>query len=340
MQKLLELSRKAGRRLLERAANARIMVVGDVMLDRFVYGAVERISPEAPVPVVDVNREISRLGGSANVVCNLGALGARAELIGVVGNDPMADQVREKLNELNMEVNGLVAVNNRPTAVKTRVIAQHQQVVRFDLESRAALSEETMDELRERIKERMAMADAVIVSDYGKGVVNAALMEFILSQAKTGGVLVSIDPKPVNAAIYRGAGLITPNRKELESMSGLPAETDDEAVAAAKALLESLNVSAVLATRGEHGMTLVQKTGDVMHIPTQARDVYDVTGAGDTAISVMTLSLAAGVEAVGAACLANLASGIVVGKLGTAVVTAEELNHAAENGIGQNRLSH
>jgi len=330
-----KLIRDAARKLAEQAAGVRIMVVGDVMLDRFVYGAVERISPEAPVPVVDVNNEISRLGGSANVVCNLGALGAEAELVGVVGRDVMADQIDESLSALHMTSSGLVRVDDRPTAVKTRVIAQHQQVVRFDRESRAPLAKPSLDALRQRIKDGMARVSAVIVSDYGKGVVSEATMEFILSEAKARNVLVAVDPKPVNALIYRGADLITPNRKETEAMSAMPAGTDEEAAAAAQALLQRLNLSAVLATRGENGMTLVQKSGEPVHIETQARDVFDVTGAGDTAISVMTMALAAKVDAVGAAALANLASGIVVGKLGTAVVSARELSEAAENGIAK-----
>ncbi len=318
-------------RLRSRPEPPRVAVVGDVILDRFLYGTVERISPEAPVPVVEVEREVLRLGGAANVVHNLRALGARVDLLGVVGRDPMADVLRRELERLGVGMDGLVAAADRPTPVKTRVIAQHQQVVRFDQERRAGLPGDALGRLVAVLEARAAGWDAVIVSDYGKGVVGPALMGPLMAAARARGLWVSVDPKPTHADLYRGAGVITPNTRETEAMTGLPARSDHEAARAGGALRDRLGTQAVLVTRGERGMTLVEE-GRVTHIPTRARDVFDVTGAGDTAVAVLTLARAAGSPLAEAAALANLAGGIVVGKLGTAVVTLEELGTAARDG--------
>jgi rfaE bifunctional protein kinase chain/domain len=325
-------ARTALERLTGRDTPVRVAVVGDVMLDQFVYGAVERISPEAPVPVVEVEREVFLLGGAANVVHNLRALGAGADLMGAVGADAMAQQLREELRGLGLATEGLVEVADRPTALKTRVIAQHQQVVRFDRERRGPLPSAASDAMVGRLEQLMPQLDAVIVSDYGKGVVNGRLMEPLLALCRSRGVPVAVDPKPGNAPLYKGAGVVTPNTREIETMTGRPARSDAEAASAGLLLLERLQAKVILVTRGERGMTLVEEGGQVTHIPTRARDVFDVTGAGDTAISVLTLAWAAGAEAKYAACLANLAAGIVVGKLGTAVVRVEELRQIIEDG--------
>ncbi len=303
----------------------RVVVVGDAVLDRFLYGAVDRISPEAPVPVVDVEREVFRLGGAANVVHNLRALGADAGLVGVVGDDAEAGWLRARLGELGVDPDGLVVATDRPTAVKTRVIAQHQQVVRFDRERRGPLGPGSARRLAAVLGAALAAADAVIVSDYGKGVVDAALMDGLVPACRGRKVFVAVDPKPSNRSCYRGADLITPNARETEAMAGAPVGTDQEAVAAGEALRDALSVGSVLVTRGERGMTLVAGEGPAVHIPARARDVYDVTGAGDTTIAVLTAARAAGASLAAAACLANLAAGIVVGKLGTAVTTRDEL---------------
>ncbi len=322
-------ARAALERLLARAPHVRVAVVGDVMLDEFLYGAVERISPEAPVPVVDVEREVAFPGGAANVVRNLRALSAQVDLYGAVGADGAAERIRAELRELGLGVEGLVEVAGRPTAIKTRVIAQHQQVVRFDRERRGDLPCEARLRLQAVLAERLGDTHAVVVSDYGKGVVGSALMAAILGLTRPRGVLVAVDPKPGNAACYDGVDVITPNVKETEAMTGLPARSDAEAEAAGRALLERHGARSILVTRGERGMTLVTRGEPVVHIPTWARDVFDVTGAGDTAISVLTLAWAAGAAPAEAAALANLAAGIVVGKLGTAVVGPEELARAA-----------
>jgi D-beta-D-heptose 7-phosphate kinase/D-beta-D-heptose 1-phosphate adenosyltransferase len=303
-------------------------VVGDVVLDQFLYGAVDRISPEAPVPVVDVEREVYRLGGAANVVHNIAALGCGVEVFGVVGADASAERLREKLDGLGAGQGGLLEVADRPTAIKTRVIAQHQQVVRFDRESRHPLDSELARQLLDRFGDRVRGLDAVIVSDYGKGVVGPGLMAGLVEACRKAGIALAVDPKPVNAALYRGVGVMTPNAKETEALVGFPVASDDEAVRAGEALLERFAGEAMLVTRGERGMTLVERGREAVHIGTQARDVFDVTGAGDTTISVLMLARSAGCSFREAACLANAAAGLVVGKLGTAVVSLRELGAA------------
>ncbi len=317
-------------KLLARMAKRRIVVVGDVILDRFVYGSVERISPEAPVPVVDVHDTQRRLGGAANVVRNVKALKADALLIGVVGHDGPAGTIRRLLAEEKASEAGLVECSGRKTAVKTRVIAQKQQIVRFDRESRGKMNHDTEARLADALTAHLKGAHGVIVSDYGKGVVTADLMAHLCAHATELKIPVAVDPKPLNNVCYSGVGVVTPNRKECEQMTGLPAGTDREAAKAARALLDRLDARAVLLTRGERGMTLVERgEKKAVHIPTRAKDVYDVTGAGDTAISVFTLAWAAGASLIEAAQLANLAGGVVVGKHGTATASPAELKGAA-----------
>jgi len=333
MMDLEAAARAALERIQSRSTPVRVAVVGDVMLDQFLYGAVERISPEAPVPVVEVEREVFRLGGAANVLHNLRSLGAEVALFGVVGEDPLAERIRQELRDLGLACDGLLAVADRPTAVKTRVIAQHQQVVRYDRERRGALAASDLRAFLGSVEARMQSLDAVIISDYGKGVVSRELLVPLVEWCRSGRVLIAVDPKPVNGPSYRGVDVLTPNTKETEAMAGQAARSDDEASAAGQKLLGELEARAVLVTRGDRGMTLVERSGEVTHIPTRARDVFDVTGAGDTTISVLTLAWAAGAGAKEAACLANLAAGIVVGKLGTAVVSPEELRAAITAGM-------
>ncbi len=311
--------------LINRLPGLRIAVVGDVVLDHFLYGAVDRISPEAPVPVVDIDREVFRLGGAANVVHNLTTLGASVELFGVVGVDDSATRLRNELDLLGVGQQGLLAVTDRPTAIKTRVIAQHQQVVRFDRESRSLLGSDLSRKLLTQVTARMADLHAVIVSDYGKGGGGPELMAGLVATCRAAGIPLAVDPKPVNAALYQGVSVMTPNTKETEAMIGFPVRTDAEAVRAGEALLERFAGEAMLVTRGERGMTLVERDREAVHIGTRARDVFDVTGAGDTTISVLVLARAAGCSYRDAACLANAAAGLVVAKLGTAVVELPEL---------------
>ncbi len=304
-----------------------ILVIGDIIVDEFVWGDVTRISPEAPVPVVDVDHIDRRLGGSANVVRNLHALGVPSGVFGVIGEDEPGRWMLIRLQDMDVDTAGvIVKANERPTAIKTRVIARHQQVVRFDREWRAPLQNETRARIRQRILDALPDATAVILSDYGKGMLTPGFLRDLIPQMK--GKIIAIDPKPGHREAYGGATLITPNLHEAAAMTGMEAtNTDTQAAAMAQALHEQLGIGLVLITRAEKGMTLFDH-GRIHHIPTAARDVFDVTGAGDTVIAVFTTCLVRGDDALTAAEYANRAAGVVVGKVGTATASWEEIeNH-------------
>jgi D-glycero-beta-D-manno-heptose-7-phosphate kinase len=320
------------RRLLAASRRSRILVVGDVMLDQFIWGRVSRISPEAPVPVVDFERENFMPGGAANVARNLSALGARAEIFGVVGRDHAAVQLRLHLTEQRVDCAGLVTVPARHTSVKTRIVASQQQVVRLDRETRQELDARATRRLLAAIESRLAGADALIVGDYGKGVVTQPLLDTLKSLCRQHGVWLSLDPKPVHHLNLAGLSLITPNRKEAFELSGLPDDTRDpnplrdiNLVRTAGRLLTDLAPALLLITLGEQGMLLCRRGQKPFHIPTVAQEVFDVSGAGDTVIASFTLAIAAGASPIEAATLSNHAGGVVVGKVGTATVTPDEL---------------
>jgi rfaE bifunctional protein kinase chain/domain len=326
------LSRKRVRQILDAAAQTRILVVGDVMLDTFVWGSVARISPEAPVPVVDFDRESSMPGGAANVARNLTALQVTTEIYGVVGKDHAASELKRLLTEHRIGCRGLVSSNARPTSVKTRIVAHTQQVVRIDREARDGID----GALRRKLSTRLAMsisgAAAVIVGDYGKGVVTQPLLDELKTLCHKRGLWLSLDPKPVHHINLEGLSLITPNRKETFELARLPDETknhnpleDANLMQAAERLLRELRPALLLITLGELGMLLCQRDKPPFHIPTVAQEVFDVSGAGDTVIGTFTLAIAAGASPIEAAILSNHAAGIVVGKVGTATVTSEEL---------------
>ncbi len=307
-----------------------ILVIGDIIVDEFIWGDVSRISPEAPVPVVDVERTDRRLGGSANVVRNLHALGERSAMVGLVGDDEPGQWVRHRLAELDSDARGVLTKRNgRPTAIKTRVIARHQQVVRFDREWAQPALKETHREAMRIIRTLLPEARAVILSDYGKGMLTPGFIQEIIRASR---VPVAVDPKPEHTEAYRGATVITPNLAEAAAMAGMPAENSDEHVAEmARALHERLALDYTLITRSERGMTLFD--GETAHhIPTVARDVFDVTGAGDTVIAVFTACLARGDDALTAAHHANTAAGVVVGKVGTATATWDEIRAHERDG--------
>jgi D-glycero-beta-D-manno-heptose-7-phosphate kinase len=307
---------------------ARVLVVGDVMHDVFIWGRVGRISPEAPVPVVEVTRETALLGGAANVVANLVALGARAALAGVIGKDRAGDAVLAELDALGVDRGGVVRSPLRPTPVKTRVIAHHQQVVRFDREDKCPLRPGTAVALWRSLSRTLPRVDAVIVSDYAKGVISAELMARLVASCAARGIVLAVDPKPEHRAWYRGATLVTPNHKEASEMAGFELDSDPDLQRGGRAILDALNLRAVLITRGEKGMSLFQPGRPALHVPTHAREVYDVTGAGDTVIAALTLALAAGLDLPDAVAVANVAAGIVVAKLGTSVATLPEIKAA------------
>lgn len=328
--RLLSLAR--AQQILSAAAKTRVLVLGDVMLDQFIWGSVARISPEAPVPVVDFERESFMPGGAANVARNLTALNVTAELFGAIGNDTAAEQLKKLLAEQNIGSAGLVANPARHTSVKTRIVAHKQQVVRIDRETRDGLDAKLTSKLLAAVKAQLSKTDAVIVGDYGKGVVTQPLLNEVKSLCRERGIWLSLDPKPVHQLNLAGLSLITPNRKETFELANLPDETrnadpldDKNLMLAADRLLNELRPAVLLITLGELGMLLCQRGQKPFHIPTVAQEVFDVSGAGDTVIATFTLAIAAGASPLDAAILANHAAGIVVGKVGTATTTPEEL---------------
>ncbi len=309
-------------------ANKKILVLGDIMLDQFVWGEVSRISPEAPVPVVQVEKESFLLGGAANVANNLRSLDAKACLSGIIGNDSFGQTVLSLCSQKDIDTSATVTDNTRPTTLKTRIVARGQQVVRVDRERPASLTADVAAAIKNGLTRALGSCDAVIVSDYNKGVVCSAVMDMLISFSKENSVPTLVDPKPVNAFLYKGAKVITPNLKEAQDITALCAKGEAELEQSAKAMAEKLELEIVLITRGAEGMALWQKDKGLFTIPTMAREVFDVTGAGDTVISLMALGLVAGLSPCEAALVANLAAGIVVGKIGTATVTRQELKQA------------
>ena len=319
-----QLSRQRVEQLTLAMRDLKVVVLGDVMLDEFVWGDVTRISPEAPVPVVEIRRESVHLGGAANVLANLVALGARASVVGVVGNDAAGERLRTSLKELSAEDGFLVIDDQRPSTVKTRIIAHSQLVVRADRESRQAVNGKTEARIIESLQKALENADALVISDYDKGVVTPRILAQVLPLAYER-VPVLIDPKLRNFSAYRPATLVTPNHHEALRMTNLENDTDEGLREAATRIRAELNCDAVLITRGDRGMVLLEGDGDPVYVATAAREVYDVTGAGDTVIATLAAALAAGSSLIEAAGLANHAAGIVVGKIGTATADASEL---------------
>ncbi|MCG6918967.1 MAG: D-glycero-beta-D-manno-heptose-7-phosphate kinase, partial [Deltaproteobacteria bacterium] len=305
--------------------SCRILVVGDLLMDEYLWGRVERISPEAPVPVVEVKEESLILGGAGNVVNNITALGGHALLCGVVGNDFMGQELTRMLQEMNSPINGLVVEEGRPTTIKTRIVAHSQQVVRVDREERRPVNEESIGRILATLQKELHKSDAILIADYGKGVVTRSLMDGIHSLGQGGQTILAIDPTVRNLGLYKDVTLITPNNYEAQQMSGIQIEDDQSLRRAGEHLLEELGCQMVLITQGDKGMTLFEGNGQTTQIPTVARKVFDVSGAGDTVIATFTLALAAGLKPSDAALLANLAAGIVVGEVGTATVAASKL---------------
>lgn len=317
-------------KLVHLISGKKILVVGDIIVDHFVWGSVSRISPEAPVPVVNVTKEEFLLGGGANVLHNIYSLGGEAVLCGIIGDDEMGGRLQTLLQDLGASTEGLV-IGKRPTTVKTRVVAQGQQVVRFDREHARSPSETTIASMIAFLDHNLSDFDAIIISDYYKGVIGKPLMEQLLvrvaqvEEESGKKIPVVVDPKPSEPERFYGASLITPNHMEAEKMSGMTIMTVEDLREAADLLLEKAGCQAVLITRGESGMALLEKGKELVSIPTTARAVFDVTGAGDTVIAALALGLAAKAPFADAAAFANIAAGVVVGKIGTATVNQEEL---------------
>lgn len=313
-------------RFIDRFGRTRTLVVGDVMLDHYVWGDVSRISPEAPVPVVSVTRESLLLGAAANVVNNINALGGKVTMCGVIGRDDAGKQLVRMLENRGIETDGLIVEQGRPTTIKTRVIAHSQQVVRFDRETRNGISDSTHERIFDFVRQQMKKGlDAIVLSDYCKGVVTRELVKDIVKLAGKNDVIVSVDPKVNHFGMYSGVTILTPNTKEASTGSKIEIDDDRSLMKAGAVLLKQLKCEAVLITRGENGMSLFERGGRITHIPTVAQKVFDVTGAGDTVISTLTLAMAAGAALIDAARISNYAAGIVVGTVGTATVRPDEL---------------
>jgi rfaE bifunctional protein kinase chain/domain len=306
-----------------------LLVAGDIILDQFVWGEVSRISPEAPVPVVEVQKETMLLGGAANVANNLRALGSPVILGGVVGKDVMGENLRKLAGSMGIDTAAVVD-GIRPTTIKTRIIARGQQVVRVDRENNNSLNDSSIKALTEAFERLASEIDGIIVSDYAKGVVSARFMDELRKISGKRGIPLLVDPKPANSHLYHGVTLVTPNRQEAEAMAGLEIKDAKSLSKAAREIQGKLGTEAVLITRGLHGMALWQKENGLFTVPTMAREVFDVTGAGDTVVAAMALGIVNGLSFSEAAYLANIAAGVVVGKIGTAIVTAREIMEILE----------
>jgi D-glycero-beta-D-manno-heptose-7-phosphate kinase len=322
---MIELSKQRAEQLTDQFEGKRIIVLGDLMLDEFIWGRVRRISPEAPVPVVEIDRHTLALGGAGNVASNLVALGASPVPLGTIGDDSDAERLRAAFKEIGVSSETLVSDRARPTTLKTRIIAHSQQVVRADRENRQPVSREIEEMVFNSFRQQIDTADGVVVSDYSKGLLTSSVLSRCLGAARERSLIVCLDPKRRNFTEYQPVTVITPNTQEASEAAGIPIEDEVSLKEAGRAILGSIDCSAVLVTRGEEGMSLFVKGGQLNHIPTVAREVYDVTGAGDTVIAMLALALAAGASLAEAAVLANHGAGVVVGKVGTATVTRGEL---------------
>lgn len=333
------LPQERAREILKRGQSSRILVIGDVMLDRFIAGTVHRISPEAPVPVLNFKSENLMPGGAANVARNLTALGAPTALYSLVGKDPEADQLRSLLQSEAVKCRGLRRLTQRTTGTKTRIVAQQQQIVRVDREIISPLTESEQRMLEKEILKDLDSAAAVVVGDYAKGIVTNSLLSFLKENCRERGIWLSVDPKPIHQVDLAGMSLITPNRKEVFDLAGLADDSrseepleDGPLLKSADRLLKRLKPALLLITLGDQGMLLCQKRKRPVHIPTVAREVFDVSGAGDTVIASFTLAIAAGASPIEAAHFSNQAGGIVVGKHGTATVSQKELIDSLNQG--------
>lgn len=311
--------------LIKKLADGRVLCIGDVMLDRFIMGDVERISPEAPIPILRIEEEKTMLGGAGNVACNISSLGGEVCFVSVVGEDQPGQDVENLLAEVPALDVHLIVDPDRQTSQKSRFIAGNQQMLRADNETTELVSEEVAHIILEIAEEEMPDCGGLMLSDYGKGVLSDDVLARLIAMAEKQKIPIIVDPKGADYSCYAGATLVTPNRKELEHASGHPTRTDEEIITAAAHLIDTSGIQGVLATRSGDGMSLIQKNTSASHFPAEARAVFDVSGAGDTVAAAMSLSLAAGGDIHDAAKLANAAAGLVVGKTGTATVHIQEL---------------
>ena len=315
-------------KIITNMADKNVMVIGDIMLDRFVYGEVDRISPESPVPILSITREDKMLGGAGNALCSLNGLKTRAVIVSVLGDDAAGDIVRQEIQSLGLSAEGLICDPARPTTVKTRFLAGHQQLLRSDYEKKMPLSPDIADMVLDKIKQLMPTVSVVLVSDYGKGLLGRDVLQEIMKLAGQHNVPVVVDPKGVDYSKYAGAAAVTPNKKELSEATGhMPVKTDQDILQAASKLITECGIANVIATRSADGISVIEgnKLSDPLHLRTAAKAVFDVSGAGDVVIATICGALAAGANMVQAASLANVAGGIAVSKVGTAPIRAKEL---------------
>ncbi len=305
--------------------NRRILVIGDLMIDDYLWGKVERISPEAPVQIVEVIKETYTLGGAGNVVNNLISLGAEVFTAGVIGEDAMSELLIDIFKKSNIDTKGLIREKNRPTTQKTRIMAANQHVLRIDRETKETVEKSTLNKLSSYIEEKTPYADIIIISDYAKGVITSGLVKKIVLSAKKNGKIILADPKGNSFKKYSGVYLLTPNKKEAIIASNIKIENEKDLFNVGKKLINIANLEAILITCGSEGMFFLSKEGESIRIPARAKQVFDVSGAGDTVITALALSVASGASFKEGAAIANAAAGIVVGKVGTASFTIEEL---------------
>ena len=324
------LSKKKAFSIIENFSHSGVLVVGDIMVDHFIWGRVSRISPEAPVPVVEVSRDNFMLGGCANVLNNIFAMGGRVYLAGVIGDDETGMRLISDFGSRGMDTGGIVVEKDRPTTLKTRIVAHGQQMVRFDRENRKPVQAKSVRKMLSYIQSIRDDLGAVVISDYSKGAVTRPLLDGIRKVIADRPIFTCVDPKQKDFTLYEGFDLITPNNHEAGHAAGEEIQNGQNHLRVGMKLMEKFSFRAILITRGESGMSLFEKEGRVKHteFPAQAREVFDVTGAGDTVIGILALCMAAGASVREAAYLANHAAGIVVGKVGTATVTPEELKRA------------
>ena len=328
---------RAGRllELLNRFRRCHLLVIGDLMLDRSIWGEVERISPEAPVPVVRITAESFQLGGAANVIHNIRTLGGKVTACGFLGRDAQGKRLAAEMKKIGVSTAGVFTVSGFQTTQKTRIIAspRHQQIVRLDRENHSEVSKRASRRLLRFVERHIERFDGVVLSDYAKGVIEPELLNFIATVTREKKMLSVVDPKQENFDCYRGASLFTPNKDEASQASGIRIRDEASLLAAGRRLLEMWDGAAVLITRGQEGMSLFRRDGEVRDFPTAAREVFDVTGAGDTVVAACTLALAGRASYEDAAVLANLAAGIVVGEVGTFAVPLERLQRVVRNSL-------
>jgi len=313
---------------LKKFSTAKILCIGDIMLDKFIYGSVERISPEAPIPVLLINREKHMLGGAGNVVANIASLGVKASIISAISDDNAGKDIKKQLEDLSVDY-VLEKFLDRNTTVKSRFICGPQQILRADNEKKSQISKTLEDKIIEQAKKLIPQTNVVILSDYKKGVLTDNLISKIIEISNNHNKTIIIDPKGSDFSKYNGATIITPNRKELEAATNMPTNTDNEIEMAAKKIIKENNIKTIVATRSKDGMTLISEE-ETLHIASESREVYDVSGAGDTVIASFAAAIASGASFKDSAVIANIAGGIVVGKAGTATVTIDDIKFILE----------